>query len=569
MELSLEESWAILRRRWWVFALCCVLAGAAAYGISLRQAPRYSTQVTMQIYPVQPSGAIDYNALLFAERLAQTYQRLITIRPVLESVITELSLPYDVDELKENVAAQVQGDSELLLVRVSDGDPDRAAAIANAVAEQFSRYMAAQSATVGLVATDELQSRVANLDSRIQGIEQQVLTLASAPNGGDPVVQNQIGFLQETLADLLPVRDQLQMALDATSNGASTVDAQIAIAEPAVAPDSPFSPRPALNVLLGIVCGGILGTAIVVALVYFDRTVKSSTDFVELDDLHLLASLGVVPRLTGGRKQLFVLDQPRGEAAESIRLLRTNIEFASAEREIATLAISSADVEEGKTIIAANLAVTLAQAGFVTALVDADLRRPSLHKIFGASNDRGLSDMLMIADLPWKRAVVESGVENLVLIPSGPLPQNPSDLLSGDRLGDVLGEMEKSFDVIILDTAPILPVSDALVVASQVDGIVLVAQSGRTRGEDLRRAAAALRRGAVRIVGVAVNQERSRPVEGRFALEEMLVPVKVSGSEVAEPAQRPEIPPALPVTNRANLREATRRKPRVASKPAP
>lgn len=568
MEFSLEESWAILRRRWWIFALCCVVLGAAAYGVTTRQAPKYSAQVTMQVYPVQPSGEIDYNTLVFAERLAQTYQRLITIRPVLESVIAELNLPYDVDELKGNVSAQVQSDSELVLVQVSDGDPDQAAAIANAVADHFSRYMAAQAATVGLVASGELESRVANLDERIDGIEGQILTLASAPNSGDPVVQNQIAFLQGTLADLQPVRDQLQMALESSTSGAMTVDARIAITEPAVPPTSAYSPRPTLNVLLGIICGGMLATVIVVALAYFDRTVKSATDFAELDNLQLLASLGVVPKLMGGRKQLFVLEQPTGEAAEAVRLLRTNIEFASSEREIATLAISSAEVEEGKTTIAANLAVTLAQAGFVTALIDADLRRPSLHGIFGVTNDRGLSDMLKVSDLPWKRAVVESGVENLVLMTSGPLPKNPSDLLSGDRLGDVLGEMEKSFDVIILDTAPILPVSDALVVASQVDGIVLVARSGRTRSDDLRRAAHALRRGAVRIVGVAVNQERGRPVEGQYTIQEQPVPVTVlADGSVAVERARPLA--GSPGVQSANLREATRRKPRVAGKPAP
>ncbi len=568
MEISLEESWAILRRRWWIFALCCVLAGAAAYGVTTRQEPKYSAQVTMQVFPVQPAGPIDYNALVLAERLAQTYQRLITIRPVMESVIAELSLPYDVETLKGNVSAQVQSDSELLLVQVSDGDPEQAATIANAIADHFSRYMAAQSATVGMVATEELETRVTSMNEQIQGIEDQILTLASSPNSGDPVVQNQIAFLQGTLADLQPVRDQLQTAMESSASGSMTVDARIAVVERAEAPASPYSPRPALNVLLGVVVGGMLATVIVVALVYFDRTVKSATDFAELDNLQLLASLGVVPKLTGGRKQLFVLEQPTGEAAEAVRLLRTNIEFASAEREIATLAISSANIEEGKTTVAANLAVTLAHAGFVTALIDADLRRPSLHGIFGVTNDRGLSDMLKVADLPWKRAVVETGVENLVLMTSGPLPKNPSDLLSGDRLGDVLGEMEKSFDVIILDTAPILPVSDALVVASQVDGIVLVACSGRTRSDDLRRASHSLRRGAVRIVGVAVNQERGRPVEGQYTIEELKQPAGATGVGAAALDRHRPVGELSP-SQSANLREATRRRPRVAGKPAP
>jgi succinoglycan biosynthesis transport protein ExoP len=571
VELSFDDVWAAARRRWWVAVVCCVLAVAAAYGITNQQAPKYSAQVTMQVYPIQPAGAIDYNALLFAERLAQTYQRLITIRPVLESVIDELDLPYSVDELKGNVSAQVQSDSELLLVSVSDGDPDLAASIANAIANHFSTYMSAQSATVGSVAVEELQSRVTSLSDRINDIEDQILTLASSPNSSDPMVQGQIAFLQGTLADLQPVRDQLALALEASSNGGVTVDARIAVLEPAVPPVSPYSPRLPLNLALGVVVGAMLGAAIIVGLAYLDRSVTSTTDFLELDNLQLLASLGVVPRLGGGRKQLFVLDQPTGEAAEAIRLLRANIEFASAEREIATLAISSAESEEGKTTVAANLAVTLAQAGFVTALVDADMRRPNLHTIFGVPNVRGLSDMLKSADLPWKRAVVASGIPNLVLLTSGALPKNPSDLLSGDRLGDVLDEMKKSFDVIVVDTAPVLPVSDALLVAAQVDGVVLVAQSGRTRTDDLRQAANMLRRGMVRIVGVAINQERGRPTSGRYTTddtEDSAVVVYGDDLSSAQP-EKGRAPIPFPPVPGLMVRDGAPRTPQVANKPAP
>jgi len=373
------------------------------------------------------------------------------------------------------------------------------------------------------------------------------------------------------LADLQPVRDQLKMALEASSNGGITVDAKIAIAEPAVAPTAPYAPRLPLNLALGFIVGGMLAAAIVVGLAYLDRSVRSTTDFLELDNLHLLASLGVVPKLARGRKQLFVLDQPTGEAAEAIRLLRANIEFASAEREIATLAISSADVEEGKTTVAATLAVTLAQAGFITALVDADLRRPKMHTIFGVANVRGLSDILKSSELPWKKAVTASSIPDLVLLTSGALPKNPSDLLSGDRLGDGFDDMKKSFDVIIVDTAPVLPVSDAVLVAAQVDGMVLVAQSGRTRSDDLRQAANMLRRGAVRIVGVASNQERSRPTTGRYTMDDPAESAVVAYGDdpTANAAERPRTPIPFPPVPGLMVREDSPQRQRVASKSAP
>jgi Mrp family chromosome partitioning ATPase len=151
------------------------------------------------------------------------------------------------------------------------------------------------------------------------------------------------------------------------------------------------------------------------------------------------------------------------------------------------------------------------------------------------------------------------------------LPKNPSDLLSGDRLGDVLDEMKKSFDVIIVDTAPVLPVSDALLVAAQVDGVVLVAQSGRTRSDDLRRAATMLRRGAVRIVGVAINQERGRPTTGRYTMDEPAgsAAVVYGDQPAVDKAERIRTPIPFPPVPGQIEREASPRTQRVANKPAP
>lgn len=199
------------------------------------------------------------------------------------------------------------------------------------------------------------------------------------------------------------------------------------------------------------------------------------------------------------------------------------------------------------------------------------MRRPNLHTIFGVPNVRGLSDMLKSADLPWKRAVVASGIPNLVILTSGALPKNPSDLLSGDRLGDVLDEMKKSFDVIVVDTAPVLPVSDALLVAAQVDGVVLVAQSGRTRTDDLRQAAKMLRRGMVRIVGVAINQESGRPSTGRYTTDDMddSAVVVYGDDPTSAQSEKHRTPIPFPPVPGLMVREGALRTPQVANKSAP
>jgi non-specific protein-tyrosine kinase len=281
-----------------------------------------------------------------------------------------------------------------------------------------------------------------------------------------------------------------------------------------------------LNVAIGIVLGGIVAVGLVVVLIYLDSTIKSTVDFQELIGSPLLSAVARVPNLMEGRQQLFVIDQPQSEASEAIRLLRTNIEFASAADEIATLIVSSPASGDGKSTVAANLAVTLSQAGFMTALIDADMRRPELHHIFQVRNDRGLSTVLTRTDVQWHQAAIETGMPNLVLIPSGPVPPNAADLLSQDRLGDMISDMKRLFDIVIIDTPPVLAVSDALTVAGHADGIVLVCRSGRTRIEAMRTSVEQMRRSATRMVGVVVNQEKAAAKNAYYSSEFEAAPAR-------------------------------------------
>ena len=236
-----------------------------------------------------------------------------------------------------------------------------------------------------------------------------------------------------------------------------------------------------------------------------------------------------IDRIKPGRAQLFMLDDPKGVAAESIRLLRANIEFASATRELVSISLTSPNPGEGKSTISANLAVALAQAGFVTALLDADLRRPTQHRIFGVGNDRGLSTLLAHPDREWGWAAQETMLPNLTLIPSGPLPPNPADLLSLDRLRQIMSELREAVDVIIVDSPPILAVSDPLIVAAHVDGTALVSLGGKTRLDALKRAVQVLHRGAPRIIGVVLNQQGSKADGGYYYQEYSANPDQARG----------------------------------------
>ncbi len=202
---------------------------------------------------------------------------------------------------------------------------------------------------------------------------------------------------------------------------------------------------------------------------------------------------------------LITLTDPRNPAAEAYRTLRTNLTFTALDKPIETLVVTSAGLEAGKSTVLANLAVAMAQGERRTILVDADLRRPGLHEIFGTANERGLTSMIVGETALDNPPLVDAGVENLWLLPSGPQPPNPADILGSRRMEDTIAALKTHADVILFDAPPIIAVTDAVVLGTKVDGVLLVVQAGHTRREDVERAKEQLERVHVRIVGAVLD----------------------------------------------------------------
>jgi capsular exopolysaccharide synthesis family protein len=200
---------------------------------------------------------------------------------------------------------------------------------------------------------------------------------------------------------------------------------------------------------------------------------------------------------------LVTLQDPRSPAAEAYRTLRTNILFSALEKPIQTLIITSPAPDEGKSETAANLAVTMAQAGHDTILIDADLRRPSQHTIWGVGNEEGLTSMMLqeTAEPPLQSV----GIEHLALLPSGPLPPNPADLLSTRRMDEVLTILKGRAEFVLFDAPPVLAVADTALLASKLDALLLVIKAGATRRDHAQRTKELLQRANIRIIGVALS----------------------------------------------------------------
>lgn len=209
--------------------------------------------------------------------------------------------------------------------------------------------------------------------------------------------------------------------------------------------------------------------------------------------------------------KLITLSEPRSAAAEALRTLRTNLMFQSVEKPLSTLLVTSPATNVDKSLVLANLAVTFAQAGNKTILVDADLRRPVQHEIWGVKNERGLTSMILEDNAMSSPPLVATGIDNLSLLPSGTLPPIPADVLSSQRMSDVIGVLKARAHYILFDSPPVLAATDAALLGAKLDGVLLVIRAGQTRRDHASRAREELERVHVRVLGaVMTNSPREK-----------------------------------------------------------
>jgi succinoglycan biosynthesis transport protein ExoP len=276
------------------------------------------------------------------------------------------------------------------------------------------------------------------------------------------------------------------------------------VVEEAKLPGRPGKPNIRRNLLLGILLGCFGGIALAFFIEYIDNTIKNPE---EAEKITGLAALGVVEKVRlkkiPGELALLSMEDPLCSYSESIKALRTSILLSSASQPPRIMAVTSMLPEEGKTTIAVNIAITLAQAGHKVLLVDSDMRKPRIHKLFGLDNDMGLSHYL--AGTTGSDIVKNSTVENLKIITAGSIPPNPSELLSSKRMPTMLEAAVKKFNFVVFDTAPVTPVTDTTVLSKMVDGLVIVARAEKTTYDIIRKGVKSLLDIDANILGMVIN----------------------------------------------------------------
>ena len=387
------------------------------------------------------------------------------------------------------VSATPAGKADVVEVIAESGIATEAAEIANAYADAYVKLRGEQTA-------EEMKAAIVETQVRIDELQRQI---DSQPASRDALVQQQAGLRQQV--------DRLQV-YQAVKNGAAEV------VVPASVPTDPISPKPGRAGVLAAIVALVLSLGVAVVLEHFDDSVRSKDDLEQSLGVPVLGSIPVVGGWASGpRPPVVSLATPRSPATEAYRSLRTALQFAP-DQGASTIEVTSPVAGDGKTTTLANLGVAFARAGHQVALVCCDLRRPSLHEFFGVTNDVGFTSVVL-GKVPLTAALQEvSGQDRLYVLASGPLPPNPSELLASRRAREVLGSLRLEADIVLIDSPPVLGVSDALVVAGLADVTLLVCAAGRTSAAEAAQALEALNQVEASVVGVVLNGDGSESDHG-------------------------------------------------------
>ena len=457
---------------------------------------------TAEIANVLLEVLIEQNETLQAGRYASTEGSIQAQIAQVEEQISNLQL--EVDKLStqsfEDQLTEVQAQIRPLQEEVATLQKEMAAL-------EPDRYTKASEVPERRAQIAEKQARVDQIQPLLE-IYQQIysnLVVLGKPVESGSNASSRLAQLQSTLDLYQNLYINLLSSLETVRLARLQNTPNIVQIEPASLPEEPIRPRPLMNTALAAAVGLMLAAGIVFLIEYLDDTLKTPEDVEQALGVPVLGFVAEMQYKSKSPEEIYVSRQPRSPVSEAFRSLRTNLEFASVQSPIHTIIVTSPGPAEGKTTVAVNLAAIFALSGKTVALVDADMRRPHVHRFLGLPNRDGLSTLFR--GQAGISSVMRTRLElpNLVVITSGSLPPNPAELLGSNKMSELLAELKAMVDVVVIDTPPSL-VADAQILAGKVDAVLFVIQPGTTHTEMAKASFELFKRVGARVIGTVLNR---------------------------------------------------------------
>jgi len=494
--MKLIEYFTPLLKWWWLLVVAVVIATSSAYLFARDLPPVYNARTTLMIGRTFMDPNPSSTELGLSQQLTQAYADIAQREPVRDATKKALGLA----NLPKYEAGPIPG-TPFLEISVTHTNPQ----LAQAVAAELANQLLLRSPTN--LQQDE-QSRQQFVDQQISKIEADIKqTEADIARNQDALgnmnsavdiakTQDEIKALETKLSSLQSIYASM---LSNTQQGALNT---LSILEPAALPTTPIGPNKILIISMAAISGFLLAVGAAYLIEFMDDSFRSSEEVARVLNLSILGRIPTLPK--GKNSGVYVVEQPLSPLADAFRTLRANLKYSQVDKPLKTILVTSPDASEGKSTVASNLAAVLAQGEKKTVLLDADLRRPSLHNILEIENQPGLSDFfrdgLDISEIMKTREKI-----NVPLITAGDPPPNPSELLGSKKMDQFLKDLGAEFEIIVIDGAPFI-VADALMLAAKVDGVLIVIRPGITRKAVARAMLEGLNQVGANVVGVILNR---------------------------------------------------------------
>lgn len=451
-----RRAWTVFRHNVWIIAVLLVLGIAGGWGVSMLMPTKYTSTASVFV-SVDTDGSIAgaVQSTQFAEQRMQSYAQLVSGDVLAKQVVDDLHLDMAPRELSKELKATVVKDTVIMEISATDGNADRALDIASAAVKVLSKQ------------AGKLEVQVTDSGSRGSSTKQQ------------------------TTAPRVSLINSPEKAT------------------------KPSSPKLLMNVILGGMLGFFIGCVLVALRFFLDRSIRSSEELERRTGLPKLGGVPVVPEEQ--RSRVLDFNDERVRAAEAFRELRVNLKYINVDNPPRVISVTSARSGDGKSTTSINLASALAADGDSVCLVDADMRRSILKKYFGDTIHSSVGLSTVLAGDAYVADVLQgTGTEGFDILAAGQVPPNPGELLSSHAFRHILDELREGYDWVIVDTPPVLAVTDGTLVATAVDAVILAVRYGKRTYDDVARMLASLRAVRAPIIGTVLTAVPQNSIEGRY-----------------------------------------------------